>query len=103
MSDHDGGGIYYHVGSVPEGADVSRHVIQCCHGKRSWWFSMCHCDGSAPRERMFLGGDGLVWFGPMMTDMEFVINFTPSDFQAKNFTPSILPNFNSFSDKNTKK
>ena len=27
MSDHDGGGIYYHVGSVPEGADVSRHVI----------------------------------------------------------------------------
>ena len=66
MSDHDGGGIDYHVGSVPEGADVSRHVIQCCHGEGSWWFSMCHCDGSAPRERMFLGGDGLVWFGPMM-------------------------------------
>ena len=38
-----------------------------------------------------------------VADMEFVINFTPSDFQAKNFTPSILPNFNSFSDKNTKK
>jgi len=35
--------------------------------------------------------------------MEFVKNFTPSDFQAKNFTPSISPNFNSFSDKNTKK
>ena len=37
------------------------------------------------------------------TDMEFVKNFTPPDFQAKNFTPSISPNFNSFSDKNTKK
>ena len=38
-----------------------------------------------------------------ITDMKFVKNFTPSDFQAKNFTPSISPNFNSFSDKNTKK
>ena len=29
--------------------------------------------------------------------------FTPPDFQAKNFTPSISPNFNSFSGKkNTK-
>ena len=37
------------------------------------------------------------------TDMKFVKNFTPPDFQAKNFTPSILPNFNSFSDKNAKK
>ena len=35
-------------------------------------------------------------------DMKFVKNFTPSDFQAKNFTPSISTNFNSFSDKNTK-
>ena len=35
--------------------------------------------------------------------MEFVKKFTPSDFQAKNFTPLISPNFNSFSDKNTKK
>ena len=34
--------------------------------------------------------------------MEFVKKFTLSDFQAKNFTPSISPNFNSFSDKNTK-
>ena len=36
-------------------------------------------------------------------DMEFVQKFTPPDFQAKSFTPSISPNFNSFSDKNTKK
>ena len=36
-------------------------------------------------------------------DMRFVQNFTPPDFQAKNFTPSILPNFNSYSDKNIKK
>ena len=36
-------------------------------------------------------------------DMEFVKNFTPSDFQAKNFTPSVSPYFYSFSDKNTKK
>ena len=28
--------------------------------------------------------------------------FTPPDFQAKNFTPSISPNFNSVSGKNTK-
>ena len=37
------------------------------------------------------------------SDMEFVKNFTPPDFQAKNFTPSISPNFNSFSKKKHKK
>ena len=36
-------------------------------------------------------------------DMRFVKNYTPPDFQAKNFTPLYLPNFNSFGDKNTKK
>ena len=35
--------------------------------------------------------------------MEFVKKFTPLDFQAKNFTPSILPIFNSFSGKKTQK
>ena len=35
--------------------------------------------------------------------MEFVKNFTPPDFQAKNFTPSLSPNFNSFSKKKTQK
>ena len=35
--------------------------------------------------------------------MEFVQNFTPPDFQAKNFTPSISPDFNSFSGKKTQK
>ena len=35
--------------------------------------------------------------------MEFVKSFTPSDFQEKNFIPSILPNFNSFSKKKHKK
>ena len=35
--------------------------------------------------------------------MEFVKKFTPTDFQAKNFTPSISPNFNSFSKKEHKK
>ena len=34
--------------------------------------------------------------------MEFVKNFTPPEFQAKTFTPSISANFNSFDDKNTK-
>ena len=29
--------------------------------------------------------------------MEFVQKFTPPDFHAKKFTPSISPNFNSFS------
>ena len=35
--------------------------------------------------------------------MEFVQNFTPPDFQVKNFTPSISPNFNSFSKEKTQK
>ena len=39
----------------------------------------------------------------IMTNMEFVKKFTPPDFQAKNFTPSISPNFNSFSKKKHKK
>ena len=30
-------------------------------------------------------------------------NFTPPDFQVKNFTPPISPNFNSFSKKKHKK
>jgi len=45
-------------------------------------------------------------FIPLMiflTDMRFVKNFTLLDFQAKNFTPSFSPNFNSLGDKNTKK
>ena len=37
------------------------------------------------------------------TDMEFVQNFTPPDFQVKNFTQPISPNFNSFSKKKHKK
>ena len=35
--------------------------------------------------------------------MEFVQKFTPPDFQVKNFTPSILTNFNSFSKKKAQK
>ena len=37
-----------------------------------------------------------------LADMIFVKKFTPPDFQAKDFTPLISLNFNSFSDKNTK-
>ena len=33
--------------------------------------------------------------------MRFVKKFTLPDFQAKNFTPLISPNFNSFGDNNT--
>ena len=36
-------------------------------------------------------------------DMEFVQKFTPPDFHAKKFTPSISPNFNGFSKKKHKK
>ena len=54
---------------------------------------------------------GTIWKQPSLTkgkrgwlpDMEFVQNFTPLDFQAKNFTPSISPNFNSFSKEKTQK
>ena len=35
--------------------------------------------------------------------MEFVKKFTPLDFQVKNSTLSILPNFNSFSKKKAQK
>ena len=50
---------------------------------------------------MWVGWDGM---GRMdITDMEFVQKFTPLDFQVKNFTPSILPNFNSFSAKKAQK
>ena len=35
--------------------------------------------------------------------MDIVQKFTPPDFQAKNFTLSISPNFNSFSGKKTQK
>ena len=38
-----------------------------------------------------------------VSDVEFVKNFTPPDFQAKNFTPSISPNFSSFSKKKKQK
>ena len=37
------------------------------------------------------------------SDMRFVKKFTPPYFQAKNFTPLISPNFDSFGDKKHKK
>ena len=58
----------------------------------------------------FIGSDAYKTYAPLkilgpgcISDMKFVKNFTPPDFQAKHFTPSISPNFNSFSDKNTNK
>ena len=39
----------------------------------------------------------------LSADMEFVKNFTPSDFQEIFFTPSMSPNLNSFSKKKHKK
>ena len=38
----------------------------------------------------------------LSADMEFVQKFTPPDSQAKNFTPSISPNFNSLGKKKHK-
>ena len=46
-------------------------------------FLMCHYDGSAPRERMFLGGDGLVWFGPMMIIELSIINREEGQARSK--------------------
>ena len=37
------------------------------------------------------------------TDMRFVKKITPPDFQAKNFTPLISQNFNSFGEKKKRK
>ena len=45
-------------------------------------------------------GNLLAWNTQFLSDMEFVKNFTPSDFH---FTLSISPNFNSFSKKKTQK
>ena len=57
-----------------------------------------------PRTQLFCFDDLTRGSLPLVaSDMEFVKNFTPPDFQAENFSPSISPNFNSFSDKNTKK
>ena len=47
------------------------------------------------------GGAALI--SGVIADMEFVQKFTPPDFQDKNFTPSILPNLNSFSKKKIQK
>ena len=44
-----------------------------------------------------------IFTGCWKADMEFVKKFTLLDFQAKNFTPPISPNFNSFSKKKHKK
>ena len=38
-----------------------------------------------------------LWQSIRQADMEFVKKFTPPEFRAKNFTPSISPNFNSVS------
>ena len=38
-----------------------------------------------------------------LSDMKFVQNFTPPDFQAQTFTPLISSNFNIFSEKKTQK
>ena len=56
---------------------------------------------------LYLAYSGVFFSTPNMVkwgipDMRFVRNFTPPDFQAKTFTLSISPNFNSFSDTNTK-
>ena len=37
----------------------------------------------------------------MLSDINFVQNFTLQDFQAKTLTPPSSPNFNTFSDGNT--
>ena len=54
-----------------------------------------------PHISKFLGQKNT--FSPLVADMEFVKDFTPSDFQEKNFTLSISPNFNIFSKKKHKK
>ena len=48
-------------------------------------------------------GDVFLFSNLGAPDMKFVKKVTPPDFQAKNFTPSISPNFNSFSKKKHKK
>ena len=53
--------------------------------------------------KMIASKDRLKYVVLTVSDMRFVKNFTPPEFQAKNFTPLFLPNFNSPGDKNTKK
>ena len=58
---------------------------------------------SGDRTSSYVEGHWIDCWLYLSADMEFVQNFTPPDFQAKNFTPSISPNFNSFSKKKHKK
>ena len=55
------------------------------------------------RSQWLFGCRSRKWWQLKEADMEFVKNFTPSDFQVRNFTPTFSPNFNSFSKKKTQK
>ena len=66
----------------------------CDQRQHLYLYDFSYTNGERKRKRTF--------YNCLQPDMEFVQNFTPPDFQAKNFTPSISPNFNSFSGKKHK-
>ena len=67
-----------------------------------WWRRWTRCVAECKKKELQLDLKHVIEGMPGI-DMRFVRNFTPPEFQAKTFTPSISPNFNSFSDKNAKK
>ena len=76
------------------------------NGKHNGLLAICQLDSLHPSGQVLTRKLRGLWknkrFYPP-TNMEFFKKFTPPDFQAKNCTPSISPNFNSFSGKKHKK
>ena len=78
-------------------AQLLRHLVFLLlflHSQLIFQDGSCHCKGCTLMLSMSI---------IRQADMEFVQKFTPPEFLAKNFTPSISPNFNSFSKKKTQK
>ena len=74
----------------------------CCrlNSQLSYWYIMCNYEGKyrqVDKASLVIFVFGIpIPSSEKAADMDFVQKFTPSDFQAKNFTLSISPNFNSF-------
>ena len=68
-----------------------------------YWFESNPTDESSQTNKLWQNEALREPLNKQEADMEFVQNFTPPDFQAKNFIPSISTNFNSYIGKNHKK
>ena len=76
-------------------------ILKCVSGKWGCWFSIISTTGALVVVTVSVVSTPSIHY--TLSDMKFVKKITPPDFQAKNFTPSISPNFNSFGKKKHKK